>query len=541
MNTYKPTNNTTANYGEQSQAVLDLQNKLNSLGAGLALDSKYGPKTQEAYNKYQSQLNAPVAPVSQPINTSLTELGFRTQDQIDLDNARRRKIDYDNQLSNQDIDEEQIRRDTLRGFQSEIDALNNVYADKLSRAKVEGQGRLGTTGAVNARRGLLGSDFGNATTDRVNAGNEEIYGSIEAEKQAKISELLRAASDEGSKAIEAKRLAKNSSLKDYIQNLSEATNEATKRAGTVAAGFLNGGYDIDDESMKGVLEQAAQNAGVDVKQIKEAYKLAKQTQDKAAEEAAKEGQFNLSEGQARYDANGKLIAQRGKTYAPKAGTGAGGGTGAGDAYGTDLEAIIGTVTSTIPSKFGQETFRTQISRSRNDADKINLVAAQILKQAPATDRSDFKNQTLGIANLDKAISELDKGAKTGFINNAGQYVFNIAGKDFDPKLTAIKQYLVSAIQPYRNSVTGAAWGEQEEAEYQSLFGSTKYSPKELKDRLTRMKEILKSKTLEGLNSYVNPLNTYDNQFTYGSGSSNNNTGGGNIVIAPDGTQIEIID
>ena len=49
---YKQTNNKTATYGEKSQSVSDLQTKLNSMGANLKVDSMYGPKTQEAYNKY---------------------------------------------------------------------------------------------------------------------------------------------------------------------------------------------------------------------------------------------------------------------------------------------------------------------------------------------------------------------------------------------------------------------------------------------------------------------------------------------------------
>ena len=100
-----------------------------------------------------------------------------------------------------------------------------------------------------------------------------------------------------------------------------------------------------------------------------------------------------------------------------------------------------------------------------------------------------------------------------------QYTYNIFGKDFDPKIAKINGYITSAIQPYRNSVTGAAWGTQEDNEYETLFGSTKYSPTELRQRLTQMKEMLIAKSTEGLNAYVNPLNTYQNPFNYGGASS----------------------
>ena len=193
----------------------------------------------------------------------------------------------------------------------------------------------------------------------------------------------------------------------------------------------------------------------------------------------------------------------------------GGGAGGGGTYATDLDALIGATISSIPTKFGQSTFQANISKARDDADKINLIATMVLKGQPAQIKTDFVSQTVGIKNIDKALAELDKGAQTGVLNNAAQYTYNIAGKDFDPKLTKINSYLTAAIQPYRNSVTGAAWGTQEDDEYKALFGSTKYSPAELRNRLTTLKEILKSKSAEGLNAFVNPLGFYDNQFQAG--------------------------
>lgn len=51
--TYTPTSNPQATFGEQSSSVLGLQKMLNEkYGANLALDSKFGPLTQAAYDKY---------------------------------------------------------------------------------------------------------------------------------------------------------------------------------------------------------------------------------------------------------------------------------------------------------------------------------------------------------------------------------------------------------------------------------------------------------------------------------------------------------
>jgi len=207
------------------------------------------------------------------------------------------------------------------------------------------------------------------------------------------------------------------------------------------------------------------------------------------------------------------------------------GTGTGGQYTNDLDAIIGATLSSIPTQFGQQTFNQQIGKSRNDADKINLIATQVLKGQPAEFKRDFANQAVGINSIDKAIAELDKGAQTGFLNNAAQYTFNVFGKDFDPKLQKVQGYITAAIQPYRNSVTGAAWGEQEDAEYAQLFGSTKYSPAELKQRLVNIKEILKSKSAQGLNAFVNPLGYYGNQFESGDFTP---SGQGQITVQSNG-------
>lgn len=184
-------------------------------------------------------------------------------------------------------------------------------------------------------------------------------------------------------------------------------------------------------------------------------------------------------------------------------------------YTNDLDALIGATLATIPSKFGQETFKNQIFKARNEADKINLVASMVLQGAPATIKTDFTNQVTGIKEIDKAIALLDQGTQTGVLNNAAQYTYNIFGKDFDPKLAQINGYITAAIQPYRSTITGAAWGDQEDAEYQSLFGSTKYSPAELRQRLVQVKELLATKSSQALNSFVNPLGFYSNPFETG--------------------------
>lgn len=184
-------------------------------------------------------------------------------------------------------------------------------------------------------------------------------------------------------------------------------------------------------------------------------------------------------------------------------------------YANDMDALAGNVLSTIPTKFGQQQFQNQLSRARDDADRLNIIASQVLKTAGAEVKRDFANQAVGISEIDKAINLLDQGVATGVFQAGAQYLYNIAGKDFDPKLAQINQHLVAAIQPYRNSVTGAAWGNQEDQEYNQLFGSTKYEPQALRQRLEQVKEVLKTKSATTLNAYANPMGYGDNQFLTG--------------------------
>lgn len=67
MATSYNTNSTTADFGNQNQAVADLQTYLNSKGANLSVDSKYGPLTQAAVAKYGMP-----APKPQPAQATTT-------------------------------------------------------------------------------------------------------------------------------------------------------------------------------------------------------------------------------------------------------------------------------------------------------------------------------------------------------------------------------------------------------------------------------------------------------------------------------------
>lgn len=185
---------------------------------------------------------------------------------------------------------EQIRRDTLARYQAEIDAINSSYATKKAAERIQGQGRLGSAGAIQARRGLLGSDFGAAQTDTINQYNAELIDAIEQERLAKVSSIMseanRFAQEEYDKKLEAKRLGAENYLKFIGESATRRQNNTAKMAAYL---YQQGNYDTLTPAE---LKQIADNLGVSVDTLKAVYAdyagQAQAAQAKAQAEAEKE-------------------------------------------------------------------------------------------------------------------------------------------------------------------------------------------------------------------------------------------------------------
>jgi hypothetical protein len=228
-------------------------------------------------------------------------------------------------------DERKIMRNQMRLFQSEIDATNRIYDQMLAEEKQRGKGRIGSATAIQARGGLLGSDFANAQNNLTLSENAQAERAVQAERQAKIGAIMGNVRKAVADQITEKRLARQQGADNYIAYLASSSARKEKNLSAVASDMLD--QDIDPATMdKKELDEVAKMAGVSTSEILAAYRSAKTAKTKAdtAEslstrkteaEIAKlnDRSFTLSEGQAYYDADGKLIASRAKTYAPKDG------------------------------------------------------------------------------------------------------------------------------------------------------------------------------------------------------------------------------
>ena len=180
------------------------------------------------------------------------------------------------------IDEAAIRQKTLEQFQAEIDALNQLYAQKRKEALQQIEAAKGSSAAIQARRGLLGSDFGAAQTATVQKAGEDILSSLDAERAAKEQAILSEARTAGSAEIEKQTAAKKEAMNAYLEALkSEGTKTAANKAETIRR-ILANNIAVNDNMLKTLAEQL----GVPFEELKADYNIAKASQ--AASQATAE-------------------------------------------------------------------------------------------------------------------------------------------------------------------------------------------------------------------------------------------------------------
>ena len=205
----------------------------------------------------------------------------KTPQQIAEEEALRRTQDYNDQQSQQDTNYENIMRDTLRQFQGEIDATNQVYADKLRVAGLEGKNRLGQQRAEDFNSGAVNSSFGNAAQERVQSYNTDVNSGIQAQKLQSLAQIESSARELGNKYYQDKKAAKESGLAGYLENIKSAGTQKEAIAQDIATSMINSGLTVDEIS-PAKLELIAKNAGVPVQQIKNTFTAVKKAYEKEA-------------------------------------------------------------------------------------------------------------------------------------------------------------------------------------------------------------------------------------------------------------------
>jgi hypothetical protein len=216
----------------------------------------------------------------------------------ELDRALKLQANEARKLATTPVDEEQTRREIMDMYQAQIDAINNIYAQQAAEARQQGLGTLGSTRAIQARSGLIGSDFGAAQTANVEKQNADIIRSIESEKGAKISALIGEGKQRAVEEIANKRKAMQEGLQSYVSYLGAQTERRQTKLAGLAQALIDQGVRPDELNPKQI-EELAKSYGVNPQDISSAYT------SRERELLASQGAdgFTLAEGQERYEFN----------------------------------------------------------------------------------------------------------------------------------------------------------------------------------------------------------------------------------------------
>lgn len=133
------------------------------------------------------------------------------------------------------IDEQAIRERVRSEQQAQIDAVNAIYDDM-----VKGQGRvndanMGSTRAINARSGLIGSDFGNANDSNQRAAGQQAVTAINRERGLKIAAIFSQIDGAVMEKVAAEKAAALGKAEEYNKYLEKAQGEAKDKAKLLGA------------------------------------------------------------------------------------------------------------------------------------------------------------------------------------------------------------------------------------------------------------------------------------------------------------------
>lgn len=156
--------------------------------------------TNTAFNKANeviAQLGfAPTIKSTQPTNQNTQQTIGSVYSNLMPNSTTQSVPDFYAGLSTSGNDTQSVRQKTLDQFQAEIDAVNRIYAEQLAQAKKVGEGQLGSSAARQARRGLLGGDFGAAQTNAVEEANRARENEVLARQQRELQGIYKEARGE---------------------------------------------------------------------------------------------------------------------------------------------------------------------------------------------------------------------------------------------------------------------------------------------------------------------------------------------------------
>lgn len=174
---------------------------------------------------------------------------------VESESEKARREHYQN-LDRSVPDEAKIREEERARQQARIDAFNALYDEELTKARQRGAGRLGETRALGAARGVLGSEFGNQEKQSMIEANNAEERAIQAERSAKIQEVLGLIDENTRKRYTDERARAEKNTEDYLNYLKDVETGARDDIKTLAQSGIKSLDEVGKDRLKKLLEDS---------------------------------------------------------------------------------------------------------------------------------------------------------------------------------------------------------------------------------------------------------------------------------------------
>lgn len=185
------------------------------------------------------------------------------------------------QAAEQPIDENAIRSNSISMFQGQLDALKQVYQQQLAKTKLEGEGRLGSGRATQARSGLLGSDFADTQNNTIQGYNTGIENDVTANYNNQINSIIGQANKISLSDIADRKAAKEQGAKNYLDFLGNADQRKVSNLTSLGKLLISQGIKDISEINPSDLQTLASKYQTTPDQIGQYFAQAKVEQAKA--------------------------------------------------------------------------------------------------------------------------------------------------------------------------------------------------------------------------------------------------------------------
>lgn len=144
-----------------------------------------------------------------------------------------------------------LRKEQLVAVQRRIDAVNELANQELAGASVRAAGRLGSARAVSAATGTIGSPIGDTAQEEISGVNVKERAAIEAQKAAKIEEILTGVENKSMELIKMRKDEARLNADEYIKYLGGVADEARGRMKSLA----QAGAELSDTQKSALIDQ----------------------------------------------------------------------------------------------------------------------------------------------------------------------------------------------------------------------------------------------------------------------------------------------